>query len=161
MDKTYIIIAFLGLWVVLFIVFMIINNKRKEKADNFVNENRDKALVHLFCSNTKINGQSISAFQPVTGEYLEKVVALNPGRYTIEGIFETTDTVLTKNVNLRSEMISFDLDLDGGSKYSVGMYLYCPEENEDLRGKPVLSIPLTLVKGSENIKAYVACYKEK
>ena len=30
-------------------------------------------------------------YNPITGDYLEKVVALEPGRYTISGIYQTTD----------------------------------------------------------------------
>ena len=70
MNTTLIIAAFLGLWLVLFIPFMIVNAKRKKKAESFVSGNNDKAVIHLYCKNIKINGQNISVFNPVTGEGL-------------------------------------------------------------------------------------------
>ena len=65
MNTTLIIAAFLGLWLVLFIPFMIVNAKRKKKAESFVSGNNDKAVIHLYCKNIKINGQNISVFNIV------------------------------------------------------------------------------------------------
>ena len=164
MNTTLIIAAFLGLWLVLFIPFMIVNAKRKKKAESFVSGNNDKAVIHLYCKNTKINGQNISVFNPVTGEGLEKIVALEPGSYTFEGIFETTETGLGINKNLKTEAVQFNLNLERGCKYSAAMYLYSPEDRKSYYkgevGEEILSIPLTLYEGSENVKAYVICYKE-
>lgn len=87
LNPTLVIAAFLGLWLVLFIPFMILNAKRKKKAESFVSGNNDKAVIHLYCKNIKINGQNVSVFNPVTGEGLEKIVALEPGSYTFAGSF--------------------------------------------------------------------------
>ena len=54
MNTTLIIAAFLGLWLVLFIPFMIVNAKRKKKAESFVSGNNDKAVIHLYCKNIVI-----------------------------------------------------------------------------------------------------------
>ena len=86
MNTMYIIIAFLGLWVVPFIIFLTFNSRREKKAHSFINENSDRDVVHLFCSHIRIDGQDISVYKPLTGEYLEKVVALEPGKHTIEGV---------------------------------------------------------------------------
>lgn len=56
MNTMYIIIAFLGLWVVPFIIFLTFNSKRKKKAHSFINENSDRDVVHLFCSHIRIDG---------------------------------------------------------------------------------------------------------
>ena len=112
MNTTLIIAAFLGLWLVLFIPFMIVNAKRKKKAESFVSGNNDKAVIHLYCKNIKINGQNVSVFNPVTGEGLEKIVALEPGSYTFEGIFETTEIGLVTNKNLKTEAVQFNLNLE-------------------------------------------------
>jgi len=66
-----------------------------------------------------------------TGENLERVVALVPGRYTIEGVYKTTETRLNQTINIKSENISMDLDLDAGYTYSIAMYLYSPEERQE------------------------------
>lgn len=164
MNTTLIIAAFLGLWLVLFIPFMIVNAKRKKKAESFVSGNNDKAVIHLYCKNIKINGQNVSVFNPVTGEGLEKIVALEPGNYVFEGVFETTETGLGTNKNLKTEAVQFNLNMERGCKYSVAMYLYSPEDRKSYYkgevGEEILSIPLTLYEGSENVKAYVICYKE-
>ena len=164
MNTTLIIAAFLGLWLVLFIPFMIVNAKRKKKAESFVSGNNDKAVIHLYCKNIKINGQNISVFNPVTGENLEKIVALEPGNYVFEGVFETTETGLGTNKNLKTEAVQFNLNMERGCKYSAAMYLYSPEDRKSYYkgevGEEILSIPLTLYEGSENVKAYIICYKE-
>ena len=165
MNSTYIIVFFLVLWLLLFVRFMIVYNNRKKKAVSFVSDNNDKAIVHLYCSKAKINGRNLADFNPITGENLERVVALVPGRYTIEGVYKTTETRLNKTSNIKSENISMDLDLEAGNTYSIAMYLYSPEERQEYEnGKTdefVLSVPLTIVVGSDFIKAYIICYKEK
>lgn len=96
MNQTMlIIIAFIAIYLIIFIPFMIFNKKRKEKAQSFTENNKDRAIVHLYCRNTKINGRPISEFHPTTGENLQKIVALDSGEYSFEGIFEATDTRLT------------------------------------------------------------------
>ena len=165
MNSTYIIVFFLVLWLLLFVGFMIVYSNRKKKAVSFVSDNNDKAIVHLYCSKTKINGRNLADFNPITGENLERVVALVPGRYTIEGVYKTTETRLNQTINIKSENISMDLDLEAGNTYSIAMYLYSPEERQEYEnGKTdevVLSVPLTIVVGSDFIKAYIICYKEK
>ena len=46
----------------------------------------------------------------------------------------------------------------------IAMYAYSPDERrEDCKGdvpRDVLSIPLTLVKGSEDVKAYIIVYQD-
>ena len=85
-QTVLIIVAFIVIWLVLFILFMLIHKKRKEKAQSFIENNKDMALVHLYCRNTKINGKNISEFNPTTGENLQKIVALPSGEYSFEGI---------------------------------------------------------------------------
>ena len=68
MNQTMlIIIAFIAIYLIIFIPFMIFNKKRKEKAQSFTENNKDRAIVHLYCRNTKINGRPISEFHPTTG----------------------------------------------------------------------------------------------
>lgn len=157
--------VFIGLWAVLFAAFIAFYSKKKKSNASFVSENSNKAIVHLHCKKIKINGQDISAYNPITGECLEKVVALEPGRYTIAGIYQTTDNRLNKTINLKSDNVEFELDLEGGCTYSAAMYMYSPEERYQYyngeTGEAIASVPLTIVEGSDYIKAYVICYKEK
>ena len=60
MNTMYIIVGFVVFWFLLFVVFMIANGNRKKKAVSFVSDNSDKAIVHLYCSKTKINGQNLA-----------------------------------------------------------------------------------------------------
>ena len=94
-----------------------------------------------------------------TGEYLQKIVALTSGLHTIEGIFESTDIVMGKTRNVKSEKVSFELNLEAGNKYTVGMYFNSAQENKDA-DKAILEIPLSLYRESDNIKAYIIAYKE-
>ena len=60
--------------------------------------------------------------------------------------------------------MEFDLELEKGRRYSIAMYAHSPEERREyLKGdvpRDVLSIPLTLVKGSEDVKAYIIVYQD-
>ena len=142
--------VFIGLWVVLFAAFMAFYSKKKKNNASFVSENSNKAIVHLHCKKIRINGQDIS---------------LEPGRYTISGIYQTTDNRLNKTINVKSDDVEFELDLEGGCTYSAAMYMYSPEEREQYYNgdtdEAVASVPLSIVEGSDFIKAYVICYKEK
>ena len=159
-QTVLIIVAFVVIWLVLFILFMLINKRRKEKAQSFIENNKDMALVHLYCRNTKIHGRDISEFNPTTGENLQKIVALPSGEYSFEGIFETTDIRLGKTINLKTDKIEFKLDVQAGNSYTVAMYLNSSTETEANPSTDILTIPLTLYEGSNNIKAFVICYKE-
>ena len=148
MSRTMMIITVVVvIWAVLFAIFMLLDKKRKDAQNSFSEENRDKALVHLYCKDYTI------------GEYLQKIVALTSGLHTIEGIFESTDTVMGKTRNVKSEKVSFELDLEAGNKYTVGMYFNSAQENKDA-DKAILEIPLSLYRESDNIKAYIIAYRE-
>lgn len=160
MSRTMMIITVVVVvWAVLFAIFMLLDKKRKDAQNSFSEENRDKALVHLYCKNIKIDNKPLSEADYTIGEYLQKIVALTSGLHTIEGIFESTDTVMGKTRNVKSEKVSFELDLEAGNKYTVGMYFNSAQENKDA-DKAILEIPLSLYRESDNIKAYIIAYKE-
>ena len=165
MNQTILIVSIVALvWLILFILFMLIGKKNKAKASSYLVNNKDKAIVHLYCRKIKIDNQDISAFNPVSGENLEKILALSAGNHSFEGIFESTDVFLGKTRKLKTEKIQFDLYLEKGHTYTVAMYPYPPEERKDYNtastGTDILTIPLTLYEGSDNIKAYIICYRE-
>ena len=165
MNQTIlIVIGVLVLWAILMIPFMLWQKKRKETEASFLEENKDHVILHLYCSNTSIDGQKLSAFHPVRGENLQKIVKLTPGKHTISAVFEATDTKLAHNVNLKSEQLTFDISFEAGHQYTLAMYLYSPEDRKNYYkgdvGVDVFTLPLTIYEGSKNIKAYVICYQE-
>jgi|GEM_PF-7078828 hypothetical protein len=66
----------------------------------------------------------------MTRAYLEKVIVLKSGRYTITGIYQTTDNKLNKTINLKSVNVELEIYFEGGCTYSASMYMYSPEEGK-------------------------------
>ena len=164
-DTKLIVAIVVGVWALLFVIMMSIQKKRKSKATDYRASNADKALLHLYGKKFSIDGRDLSLFETVSGENLEKIVALPEGSHRIAGVYESTEVnALGKNINLVSEKVEFDVELEKGHSYSAAMYAYSPEERREYyKGdvpRDVLSVPLTLVKGSENVKAYIIVYQE-
>ena len=132
MNNTILIVAVVVvIWAVLFVIMMSFNKKRQAKANEFNNNNKDRAIVHLYGKNLKIDGNDISQFDTTTGESMEKVVALDAGKHSFEGVFETTAVgAAGKNINIKTENLQFEVDLQGGHTYSAGIYDYSPEDRE-------------------------------
>ena len=157
MNNTILIVAVVVvIWAVLFVIMMSFNKKRQAKANEFNNENRNRAIVHLYGKNLKIDGNDISQFDTTTGESMEKVVALDAGKHSFEGVFETTAVgAAGKNINIKTENLQFEVDLQGGHTYSAGIYDYSPEDRERYikeygsRVQDILVMPLSLYKESD------------
>ena len=152
-DTKLIVAIVVGVWALLFVIMMSVQKKRKSKATDYLASNADKALLHLYGKKFSIDGRDLALFETVSGENLEKIVAQS-----------TEVSALGQNINLESEKVEFDAELEKGHSYSVAMYAYSPEERREYyKGdvpRDVLSVPLTLVKGSENVKAYIIVYQE-
>ena len=138
MNNTFLIVAVVVVvWAVLFAVMMTMNKKRQVKANEFKNENVNKAIVHLYGNNLKIDGNDISQFNVIIGENLEKVVAVEGGKHSIEGVFETT------------------------------IYDYSPEDRERYikeygnMGEDILVMPLSLCKESEHASGCLVVSRNK
>ena len=157
MNNTILIVAVVVvIWAVLFAVMMSFSKKRQAKANEFNHENRNRAIVHLYGKNLKIDGNDISQFDTTTGESLEKVVALDAGKHSFEGVFETTAVgAAGKNINIKTENLQFEVDLQGGHTYSAGIYDYSPEDRERYikeygsKVQDILVMPLSLYKESD------------
>ena len=157
MNNTILIVAVVVvIWAVLFVIMMSFNKKRQAKANEFNNNNKDRAIVHLYGKNLKIDGNDISQFDTTTGESMEKVVALDAGKHSFEGVFETTAVgAAGKNINIKTENLQFEVDLQGGHTYSAGIYDYSPEDRERYikeygsRVEDILVMPLSLYKESD------------
>ena len=166
MNQTIMIVAgVVVVWAVLFVVMMSFQKKRKAGEQQFNADNAYKALIHLYCDHIAIDGSSLSTFSHTKGEYMQTIVALEPGQHKLEGIFRSTEAGVTGNKNLVSEKLSIDIDLEAGHVYSAAMYFYSSEDrNEYYKGqtrKVIAEVPLSIVKGSDQVKAYVIVYEEQ
>lgn len=169
MNNTFLIVAIVVVvWAVLFVIMMSLNKKRQAKANEFNNENRDRAIVHLYGKDLKIDGNDISHFDTTTGESLEKVVALDAGKHSFEGVFETTAVgAAGKNISIKTEKLQFEVELQSGNSYVVGIYDYSPEDRERYikeygnMGEDILVMPLSLCKESEHASGCLVVSRNK
>lgn len=105
--------------------------QQKEKIiAGFISGNSNEAIVHLHCKNIRIKAEEIFVYNPMTRAYLEKVIVFKSGRYTITGIYQTTDNKLNKTINLKSVNVELEIYFEGGCTYSASMYMHSPEEGK-------------------------------
>ena len=164
-TQTIIIIAVVAVvWAVAFVIMLSKGKKKANSVDKFIEDNRNGAILHIYGKQIRVDGNDLSSVPSTTGNDLETIVALTPGQHTIEGIYQSTETVGVKTRNVKTEKVSFDLDVEAGHRYSAGMYFYSAEEKAQYSngqtGKVIMEMPLTLVEGSDYIKAYIVVYKE-
>lgn len=163
-STPMIVAAVVVVWAVLFVIFMILGRKRKNVEQSFIESNKDKALLHLYCRKIKIDGQKLSSLPHITGQNLQQIAALPSGKHTLEGIFQSTELAGMKTRNVESEKLSFELSLEAGHNYTAAMYFYSSEERKEYYkgnvGKVIAEIPLSLLPESANPKAYVIVYQE-
>ena len=164
-TQTIMIIAVVAVvWAVAFTVMLSMGKKRENSEKKFNEDNRDKGVLHIYGKQIKVDGRDLSGVPSTTGNDMETVVALTPGQHTIEGIYQSTETVGAKTRNVKTEKVSFDLSVEAGHSYSAGMYFYSAEERAQYSngqtGNTVLEVPLTIVEGSDYIKAYIVVYRE-
>lgn len=166
MIDTKVIFAIVGgVWVLLFAFMFIIQKKRNSKLAAYLTANADKALLQLCGKKFWIDGRDLTLFETVSGENLDKIVALPEGLHRIAGIYQSPEVrARGKSINLESEKVEFDVELEKGHRYSIAMYADSPDERREYyKGdvpRDLLSIPLTLVKGSEDVKAYIIVYQD-
>ena len=164
-TQTIMIIAVVAVvWAIAFVVMLSMGKKRENSEKKFNEDNRDKGILHIYGKQIQVDGSGLSNIPFTTGKDLETVVALAPGQHTIEGIFESTETVGTKTRNVKTEKLSFDLSVEAGHSYSAALYFYSAEERADYykgrTGKAILEIPLTILENSDYIKTYIIVYRE-
>ena len=164
-TQTMMIIAVVAVvWAVAFVIMLSRGKKKANSVDKFIEDNRNGAILHIYGKQIRVDGNDLSSVPSTMGNDLETIVALTPGQHTIEGIYQSTETVGVKTRNVKTEKVSFDLSVEAGHSYSAGMYFYSAEERESYykgqTGKVVLEVPLTIVEGSDYIKAYILVYRE-
>ena len=142
---------------------LFILKKRVNSVKKFSANNQNGAILHLYGKKVKVDGSSLVNVPFTTGKDLEIIVTVTPGQHTIEGIFESTETVGAKTRNVRTEKLSFNLSVEAGHSYSAALYFYSAEERADYKGrtgKAILEIPLTIMEDSDYIKVYIIVYRE-
>ena len=79
-STTIIIIVVVAvIWAILFAVFMKFNKKRQAGEQQFVQENANKAILHIYGKSVKVDGKDLSTIDHKTGQYGQVIVApLNP-----------------------------------------------------------------------------------
>ena len=73
-----IIVAVAVIWAILFAVFMKFNKKRQAGEQQFVQENTNKAILHIYGKSVKVDGKDLSTIDHKTGQYGQVIVALTP-----------------------------------------------------------------------------------
>ena len=142
-----IIVAVAVIWAILFAVFMKFNKKRQAGEQQFVQENANKAILHI------------------SGQYGQVIVALTPGEHTIESVYYTTDNVGTKTKNVETQPVTITIPVQAGNEYNAAMYFYSAEQrNAYYKGDvddAVLEVELELESGfTANTHAYIIVYRE-
>ena len=165
MTKTMIISTVMTLLLTLSFPIMLFRlKKRVNSVKKFSANNRNGAILHLYGKQVKIDGRSLVNVPFTTGKDLEIIVTVTPGQHTIEGIFESTETVGTKTRSIRTEKLSFNLTVEARHSYSVALYFHSAEERANYyngqTGKAILEMPLTILEDSDYIQAFIIVYRE-
>ena len=134
MDQTTIIIIvsiFVGCFL-LMIPLSLLFKKKKGKADAFKQEAlQTGAVLNFYGTPIKINGSAPTKGQDyIVGGDLEKVIRLYPGTHTFTAKFTITDARLGGTKNLSTKKIEFELSLEAGIEYNVGLYDSKGEEDK-------------------------------
>jgi len=165
-NVIWIIVAVFGGSFLLMIPIAISQQKRKKKSQNYVEQNQDKAILHIYAHSPVIDGEKIKKLEYQRGTDLEYIIALSPGTHTIEAIYQASEPSLGKNVNYKTPVIKSDIEFEAGGEYTLAMYFYSPEQRKSYYkgdvGEDVYSEELDnknrYLGASAN--AYIICYKE-
>lgn len=162
-----IIIAVFGVSFLLMIPILIWNKKKKGKVSNFLNDNKQKAVLHLYGNNPYIDGVSLKKSNHIRGNELEYVVALDPGEHTILAKYEASQPSLGKNVNYSTKKpIESIINFNAGNEYTLSIYFYSPDERYNYYkgdvGEAIYSQKLDITGGGiGNFNdGYIICYLE-
>ena len=112
-TQTMMIIAVVAVvWAVAFVIMLSRGKKKANSVEKFIEDNRNGAILHIYGKQIRVDGNDLSSVPSTTGNDLETIVALTPGQHTIEGIYQSTETVGVKTRNVKTEKVSFDLDVE-------------------------------------------------
>ena len=153
-----------GVCFILMIPAYYFAKRLKGKAADFVENNKNRAVVRFYSDKAKINGQKLKTFDCSKGRDMETIVALNPGKYTVSGKFSAQDLAITGNQKYEMpKPVDIDVELEGGYIYTIGLYFEKPYEVAVETDSKVAAALELKVSGllSKHKEAYVICLKSK
>jgi len=163
MNPILIIAVVFGGSFLMMIPLMFSQKKRKNREKNFAEENKSKAILHVYGEGVKIDGMPLKKLGALRGEQLQPIVALEPGAHNFEGRFSASEPSLSGNKNYKTKKLNFELSLEAGHTYTIANYFYSPEQRhayyEGDVGEAVFSMQLDVYGGAHS-NAYIICYKE-
>lgn len=165
-NAILIIAAVFGASFLMMIPIAIMQSKSKRKTKQFEHANPDKALLHIYANSAVIDGKKVKDLDSQRGSDLQSIVALSPGKHTIEAKYEASSPSLGKNVNYKTpKPILSELNLEAGCTYTIALYFYSPEQRYEYYkgdvGEAVFSQKLDIRGGGLSYtEAYIICYKE-
>jgi len=146
-----IIIAFIAVFL---LMIFYAKKQRKEHEIQFLEVNKNRAIVNLYSHNTKINGIDVRRLNTIKSEHGQKIVALETCKHTFEGRFFSIDTELT---DYRTEKVKFSVELKNGCTYTIGLYF---SQSEQSCNAPKAMFVLPLEMKNSGTSAYIICYQE-
>lgn len=166
MNTTSILIicGVFGAGFILMIPAYFFSKGLKNKAADFVDNNKNRAVLRFYSDKATINGKKLKAFDCSTGRDMETIVALEPGKYTISGKFSAEDFTIIGNQKYEMlKPVDIDVELEGGYIYTIGLYFEKPYEvavETDSKVAAALEVKFSelLAKHKE---AYIICLKSK
>lgn len=90
-DTKLTVAIVVGVWMLLSVVMMNVRKRRKGEAADYRTPNMDKALLHPYKKKFSIGGRDLSLLRTMSGENLEKIVALPEGPHGIAGVYQNTE----------------------------------------------------------------------
>ena len=134
-------------------LIMITKKKSKEYEMQFLEANKNRAIVNIYSINTKINSIDVSRLNSIRARKGQRIVALETGTHTFEGRFFAIDSEL----NYKTEKVKFSIELKNGYTYTLGLFFSPPEQFYNTP-KAIFVLPLKM-KNSDKI-SFVICYQE-
>jgi|GEM_PF-6165588 len=150
------IIMIVSAAVFLIMITIMKNMKKMRKAYEvqFLEVNKNRAIVNLYASNAKINGIDVRRLNTIRAERGRKIVALETCKHTFEGRFFAIDAEFT---DYRTEKVKFSVELKNGCTYTISLYFSQPEQSCDAP-KAMLVLPSEMKNNDTN--GYIICYQE-
>lgn len=158
MNPIVIVAIVFGISFLAMIPFLMWNNKKKKKAEDFASQNSHQAILHIYGNSPVIDGVKIKDMEYMKGPDLEYMVSLSPGKHTIECQYESGAPKCT------TERITSNVMLECGHEYTISLYFYSPEQRANYYKGDVgetVSCDVLRVSGGAYSEGYIICYKEK
>ena len=164
MNHTNVLILsiFLGFSILLMVITYFFYKRLKNNVENFVENNKNRAILRLFADKAKINGKKLREFDCHIGEGLETLVALEPGKYIISGKYTATDISIVGNQTYEMpKPVEIEVELEKGHIHILDLYFEKPYELVIETGSRLVSAIQLEISGTfaKHKEAYLICTK--